>query len=282
MAKKLYGNLEIRSQQELRFFEAVAGGTQKVALKAAAAIGADFALTLPSVQASNDDVMKANSSGELSFGKIQTANISDSQVTYAKLSLDDGDIPQAKVTNLVSDLSGKLSTALNDANIFVGNSSNVATAVALTGDISIDNTGLSSIASGVIVNNDISSSAAIDFTKLAALSQGSLLIGNASNQPEALSIGSNGYVLKSNGTTASWQPDSGSSSVAVNWLDGDGVTKQVVHNLGSLDVIVQIYDKASGETIEVDSVVRSDTNTVDLTASEAPPSTDWRVIILKA
>lgn len=41
------------------------------------------------------------------------------------------------------------------------------------------------------------------------LNQGSLFIGNASNQASTLAIGSNNYVLTSNGTTASWQLSSG-------------------------------------------------------------------------
>ncbi len=61
-----------------------------------------------------------------------------------------------------------LTSTLTSANIFVGNGSNVATAVAVTGDIAIDNAGLTSISSGVIVNADINASAAIDGSKLVA------------------------------------------------------------------------------------------------------------------
>lgn len=56
---------------------------------------------------------------------------------------------------------------LASANIFVGNASNIATAVSVTGDISITNTGVTAISSGVIVNADINASAAIDATKIA-------------------------------------------------------------------------------------------------------------------
>ena len=56
--------------------------------------------------------------------------------------------------------------ALTSAQILVGNGSNVATGVAVTGDISINNAGLTSIASGVIVDGDISGSAAITGTKV--------------------------------------------------------------------------------------------------------------------
>ena len=56
--------------------------------------------------------------------------------------------------------------ALTSAQILVGNGSNVATAVAVTGDISINNAGLTAIAAGVIVNADISGSAAITGSKI--------------------------------------------------------------------------------------------------------------------
>jgi hypothetical protein len=56
--------------------------------------------------------------------------------------------------------------SLTDAHILVGSSSNVPTVVAVTGDISIDNTGATAIASGVIVNADISATAAISGSKI--------------------------------------------------------------------------------------------------------------------
>jgi len=57
--------------------------------------------------------------------------------------------------------------ALPSAQILIGNASNVATAIAITGDVLISNAGVSSIASAVIVNADIAANAAIDATKLA-------------------------------------------------------------------------------------------------------------------
>lgn len=56
--------------------------------------------------------------------------------------------------------------ALADTHIFVGNAANVATDVAVTGDIGITNTGVTSIQTGVIVNADINASAAIAYSKL--------------------------------------------------------------------------------------------------------------------
>jgi hypothetical protein len=82
----------------------------------------------------------------------------------------------------------KLAKALTSAYVYVGNSSNLATAVALTGDVTINNTGVTSIAAGSIVNADISASAAIDYSKLAPLTSGEIIIGSVSNVPTARAV----------------------------------------------------------------------------------------------
>ncbi|TXH10009.1 MAG: hypothetical protein E6R04_06550, partial [Spirochaetes bacterium] len=56
--------------------------------------------------------------------------------------------------------------ALTSGNILVGNASDVATSVAMSGDITISNAGVTAIASGVIVNADVNNSAAIAYSKL--------------------------------------------------------------------------------------------------------------------
>jgi len=72
------------------------------------------------------------------------------------------------------------SSALADGSIFIGNASNIATANAVTGDISLSNAGVTAIAAGVIVNADINGSAAIAVSKLAALTATKVAITDAS------------------------------------------------------------------------------------------------------
>jgi hypothetical protein len=69
-----------------------------------------------------------------------------------------------------------------------------------------------------------------------------------------------------------------SAGVAANWVLLNGTSKTIVHGLGTRDVLIQIYDNVTFEEVHVDSVVRLDTMTVVLQASEAP-STSWRVLI---
>lgn len=78
--------------------------------------------------------------------------------------------------------------------------------------------------------------------------------------------------------TLSWTTVS-SPSYKTNWITADGTTKVITHNLGTKDVNVSIYDKADDASIAVDSIIRTDTNTVTLTASEAPNASGWRVLI---
>jgi len=64
-------------------------------------------------------------------------------------------------------LDSKASSSLTDSHIFVGNGSNIATDVAMSGDVTINNTGVTDISAGVIIDNDINASAAINAIKIA-------------------------------------------------------------------------------------------------------------------
>lgn len=97
-----------------------------------------------------------------------------------------------------------------------------------------------------------------------------------------VNAGTSGYVLSTDGSgNTSWVSNASSSSFAEDWTTAQGTSKVVTHNLGSKDVLVEVYDKANDESISVDSIVRTDTNTVTLTSSEAPNASSWRVLILK-
>ena len=63
---------------------------------------------------------------------------------------------------------------------------------------------------------------------------------------------------------------------------GDGVTSvwTVTHNLGTRDVIVQLFDNGSYDTVYAD-VERTTTNTVDITFGVVPALNDIRVLITK-
>ena len=86
--------------------------------------------------------------------------------TVTSTMLLDGTILNADINASAAIAFSKLA-ALTSAQILVGNGSNVATSVAVTGDIAISNAGVTSIAAGAIVDADISGSAAITGSKIA-------------------------------------------------------------------------------------------------------------------
>ncbi len=77
-------------------------------------------------------------------------------------------------------LNAKATSVLPQAQILVGDNSNVAAAVAVTGDIGITSAGVTSISSNVIVDADINNSAAIAVSKLAATTASKALVSDGS------------------------------------------------------------------------------------------------------
>jgi hypothetical protein len=83
------------------------------------------------------------------------------------------------------------------------------------------------------------------------------------------------------GVTSSIQTqlDARTKKFSATWANADGASKAVTHSLGSKDVIVQIYDLDDDSQIEIDSIVRTSTSVVTLTASQAP-AVNWRVVVI--
>lgn len=83
----------------------------------------------------------------------------------------DGTILNADINASAAIAYSKLAT-LTSGNIVLGSSANIATSTAVSGDITISNTGVTAIASGVIVDADINASAAISGSKIVAATTG--------------------------------------------------------------------------------------------------------------
>lgn len=71
----------------------------------------------------------------------------------------------------------------------------------------------------------------------------------------------------------------GTAITAVSWVTGDGTTKVAAHSFGTRNVIVEVMDSTTYETILVDTIQRTGDNQVTLTASEAPPAGGWTILI---
>lgn len=90
---------------------------------------------------------------------------------------------------------------LASAEILVGNSSGLAQARAVSGDIAITNAGVTSIAAGAIVNADVNAAAAIDYSKLATLTSGNILVGSAGNVATSVAMSGDVAIVASGATT---------------------------------------------------------------------------------
>ncbi len=112
------------------------------------------------------DFLKWNGSAWVNASGVVTTSDSG---TVTSTMIADATIVNGDISASAGIALSKLATS-TAGNIIVYNSSGVPTAVTETGDVTISDTGVTAIASGVIVNADISASAAIELGKLADVS----------------------------------------------------------------------------------------------------------------
>jgi hypothetical protein len=116
--------------------------------------------------AASGDFLKWNGSAWVNASGVVTTSDSG---TVTSTMIADATIVNGDISASAGIALSKLATS-TAGNIIVYNSSGVPTSVTETGDITISDTGVTAISSGVIVNADISATAAIDLGKLADVS----------------------------------------------------------------------------------------------------------------
>lgn len=94
----------------------------------------------------------------------------------------------------------KLAT-LASGNILVGSAGAVATSVVMSGDATIIASGALTIANLAITNAKVSASAAIDFSKLATLTSGNILVGSAGNVATSVAMSGDATIIASGALT---------------------------------------------------------------------------------
>ena len=109
----------------------------------------------------NDSVA---SDAAIALSKLATGAL-PSAITVASANLVDGTIVDADINASAAIALAKLA-AVTAGQVVLGNASNVATATEVTGDVTIDSSGVTAIGSGVIVDADVSASAAIAGSKI--------------------------------------------------------------------------------------------------------------------
>ena len=88
------------------------------------------------------------------------------------------------------------------------------------------------------------------------------------------------YTLPDKTGTVAMTSDITDRFYAVSIGDGSATSYTVTHNLGSQDVIVQLYDASSLDTVFAD-VVRTSTSVVTIDFATAPTANDIRVLVTK-
>lgn len=259
MAKKIFGSLELRTQSAILFTDA--DSSNSVSLRSPAVVTTNLTLTLPaSVVASG--VLSTDVSGNLSAALLADANID----AAAAISL--GKLASLTASRaLVSDGSGVVS-ASTVTTTEIEYVSGVTSAIQTQLNDKLEASDITGKAS-----------TALDNLSVASLAAQSILVGSSGTAVSSLAAGAEGQVLKVVGGVLAWAADAAGSTFKDDWETADTDTFAITHNLDSKDIMVQIYDKATDETIEIDSVVRTSVNVVTLTASEAPGIGGWRVLI---
>jgi len=117
---------------------------------------------------------------DIAAGTITVTELADGAVTSAKIL--DGTIVNADVNASAAIAHSKLAN-ITAGSVLMGNATNVPTATALSGDVTVTSGGVTAIGSGVIVNADINNSAAIALSKLASGTAGQTIVVNSSGVP---------------------------------------------------------------------------------------------------
>jgi uncharacterized protein YifE (UPF0438 family) len=184
-----------------------------------------------------------SNTGVLTIGNdaITTAKIGNLQVTNAKLAtgidatkLADGSINNTEFqyldgvsSNIQTQLDAKMTNALTNSNIFVGDASNVATGVAMSGDATISNTGVLTIGNDAITTAKILDNA-VDGEKIqiSGNTTGSMMYYDGTDWVQ-LSPGISGQLLQTSGAAAPTWVDAPAGSLP------PGADKQTLRHNGT-------------------------------------------------
>lgn len=255
-------------------------------------------LTNKSIDADTNTITNIENADIKALAAIDASKIADGSVSNTEFQYINSLTSNAQ-TQLDNIVAGTTPITLTDAHIFVGNATNDATDVAVSGDVTISNTGNVQIASGAIVNADINASAAIDFSKLAALPSADILVGSVGNVATAVAVTgdislSNTGVTAYSGTVPVNKGGTGDTSLTAHGvLIGQGTSAVAVTATGTAGQVLQsggasadptystpTYPSASGSA---GKILRADgTNNVYSTATYPDTTTANQILYSSA
>ena len=149
----------------------------------------------------------------LSAGTVTTASIVDDNVTQAKIADDAVGADQLAASAVVT------ASIVDD---------NVTQAKIADDAVGADQLASSAVVTASIVDDAVTTAKIADdqvtLAKMAGLARGKIIYGDSSGNPAALALGSNGQVLKSDGTDIAWSADSGAVTAVNNATANELVT----------------------------------------------------------
>jgi len=197
---------------------------------------------------------------------ITTTLTIDGDSTTQDVALATDDLKIVGTTNEIETTVTKSGTDVSltiglPSDVTIGNDLTVLGDLQVTGTTTTNNVETVSTSNGVIFEGTV-----------ADANEGTLIAG-------ALS-GDRTYTLPDATGTVALTSDITGRTYATSIGDGSATSYTVTHNLGSQDVIVQLYDVSSLDTVFAD-VVRTSTSVVTIDFSSAPTANDIRVLVTK-
>jgi hypothetical protein len=152
-------------------------------------------------------------------------------------------------------------------NVTVGNNLTVSNDLVVSGDLQVTGTTTTNNVETVSTSNGVIFEGSVADENELTLLAGTISADRTVTLPDATG-------------TVALTTDITGRLYATSIGDGSATAYTVTHNLGSKDVIVQLYDNSSFDTVYAD-VVRTSTSVVTVTFAAAPTSNDIRVLISK-
>ncbi len=197
---------------------------------------------------------------------ITTSLTIDGDSTTQDVSLADDDLKIVGTTNEIETAVTKSGTDVSltiglPDDVTIGNDLTVLGDLQVTGTTTTNNVETVSTSNGIIFEGTV-----------ADAHEGTLLAGALTADVT--------YTLPDKTGTVAMTSDITDRFYATSIGDGSATSYTVTHNLGSQDVIVQLYDASSLDTVFAD-VVRTSTSVVTIDFNSAPTANDIRVLVTK-
>ena len=265
-------------QEPGQAYTVLSGTPQQISFTEAPATGVDIFIIYLGKELTGPRFSSAMLTDKTALGTVPAANdqflIYDTdasalkKVAYSNVHVGIADMPANSVKVRDANSTGTPSDkTVGDTQLLIGDGAGF-TAATLSGDVTMANTGAVTIANNAVenammadnaINTDEITDNAVTLAKMAGLVRGKIIVGDASGDPSALTVGTADQVLTSNGTDVSWQDSVGGAA----WALKTGA-----------------YTAVAGDGVMVDT--SSSAITITLPISSGPPSLGDFVRVLDA